>query len=83
MTEEWLEDRTPQVPPDERFRAELHKKLEEVHRKQMTERKPGDGAPQKFNIWWAIGAVSAVLAGIAAVGTFVYLKRTRDAGLAA
>ena len=83
MTEEWLEDRTPQVPPDERFRAELHKTLEEVHRKQMTDRNPGEPAPKKLNIWWAVGAVSLVLAGAAVLGALVYLKRTRDAGLAA
>ena len=80
MTEEWLEDRTPPVPPDERFRAELHRKLEETHRKQMIEKNPDEEAAAKFNIWWALGAVTVVLSGFAVLGALLFLRRTRDNG---
>lgn len=41
MSETWGHETAPQVPPDAKFRADLHRALEESHRQQVARRKVG------------------------------------------
>jgi MYXO-CTERM domain-containing protein len=41
MSEKWGHETAPQVPPDAKFRADLHRALEESHRQQVARRKVG------------------------------------------
>lgn len=76
MSEQWSETVTQQVPPDARFRAELHRALEETHRQQVARRKvgaTGSGAPEATLQRWA-RFVLALLLAIAVVG-LVFRRR--------
>jgi hypothetical protein len=41
MSEKWGQETAPQVPPDAKFRADLHRALEESHRQQVARRRVG------------------------------------------
>ncbi|MBW7883933.1 MAG: hypothetical protein H3C34_15090 [Caldilineaceae bacterium] len=39
MEEQWKGETVPQVSPDEKFRQDLHRALEQTHRQQMAQRR--------------------------------------------
>ena len=41
MSEQWTSGAYPAVPPDEKFRHDLQRALEQTHRQQMAQRKLG------------------------------------------
>jgi hypothetical protein len=41
MSEQWLQDTYPAVPPDAKFRQDLQRALEQSHRQQAAQRKLG------------------------------------------
>ena len=71
MSEEWVSNSTPSVPPDDKFRQDLHRALEETHRQQMAQRKLGarpDQVPNPTNsrAFWLRVIVLLALLGLVA-----------------
>jgi len=70
MSEEWSSNSTPAVPPDNKFRQDLHRALEETHRQQMAKRKlgaPPDRGPNltRNSTFWLLMIGLLALAGLA------------------
>lgn len=66
MSEQWKTDDVPQVPPDDKFRQELHMALEQTYRQQMARRQLGASpTPARSRPWLAM------IAGVMAVGALL------------
>lgn len=68
MGEQWNDNGTPLVSPDARFRADLHRALQDTHQRQQVQRRLyGDTAGRQFRVnGWrvlvAFGLVTSVFA---------------------
>jgi hypothetical protein len=47
MSDQWTKDVYPTIPPDEKFRQDLQRALEQTHRQQMAQRKLGTHPPPR------------------------------------
>ena len=70
MSEQWGQESAPQTPPSAKFRADLHRALEESHRQQVARRKVGAqprGKPDATlrRLGWLVLLLALVLAGTA------------------
>jgi hypothetical protein len=77
MSEEWVPDAAPPVPPDSKFREELHRALEETHRRQIVERRTSArGARLRVaNLrWWWLALVVTVAA---VAGLVLWMRRRK------
>jgi hypothetical protein len=78
MSEEWVPNSVPSVPPDSKFREDLHRALEETHRQQMAQRKlgarPEHGAsPTNSRAFWLL--LIGLLTTVGLVGYLVSRSR--------
>jgi hypothetical protein len=75
MSEQWTVEAYPAVPPDEKFRQDLQRALEQTHRQQMAQRKLGTHGAEKPAL--SLGLIAGCLALILAVAVAVGLWQTR------
>jgi hypothetical protein len=47
MSDQWAAEAYPAVPPNEKFRQDLQRALEQTHRQQMAQRKLGTHSSEK------------------------------------
>lgn len=71
MSEQWGSNSTPSVPPDNKFREDLHRALEETHRQQAAKRKLGarserHSSPTSSRAFWLLLIGLVALAGLVA-----------------
>lgn len=63
MSEQWHDNGTPLVSPDAKFRADLHRALQDTHQRQQVQRQLyGDTANRQFlaDGWRVLVALSLV-----------------------
>lgn len=76
MSDQFTTESYPAVPPDDKFRQDLQRALEQTHRQQMAQRKLGTQGPQKQAL--SMGIVAGFLALILAAAVAVGLWQTRE-----
>ncbi|MFN8469394.1 MAG: hypothetical protein U0X20_27815 [Caldilineaceae bacterium] len=76
MSDQWTADTYPAVPPDDKFRQDLQRALEQTHRQQMAQRKLGTQGGEKQVL--SAGIIAAFLALIVAAAVAVGLWQTRE-----
>ncbi len=76
MIDQFTAQSYPAVPPDDKFRQDLQRALEQTHRQQMAQRKLGTQGGQKQAR--SLGLVAGFLALILAAAVAVGLWQTRQ-----
>jgi hypothetical protein len=69
MSEDWVSGTAPSVPPDRKFRADLHRALEETHRRQSAQRQTEAHTGAWYTAsgqwrWLLLAAFLAVVMGV-------------------
>ena len=76
MRQQWTENGTPLVPPDARFREELHRALQDTHQRQQVQRQLHSGHKSQRSDRPGVGVLLAALSLLALVfGLGYYLRR--------
>ncbi|HAJ36219.1 MAG TPA: hypothetical protein DCL15_11045 [Chloroflexi bacterium] len=70
MAEQWHDNGTPLISPDAKFRADLHRALQDTHqRQQMQRQRYGDKVERPFLVdSWRVLIAFGLLASIFALG---------------
>ena len=76
MSDQWTAETYPPVPPDDKFRQDLQRALEQTHRQQMAQRKLGTQGSEKQAL--SMGLIAGFLALILAAAVAVGLWQTRE-----
>lgn len=73
MAEQWIDNGTPLVSPDAKFRAELHRALQDTHQRQQVQRQRyGDKADHRFLAdGWRVLAAFGLVALVFAIGYYL------------
>lgn len=73
MTEQWNENGTPLVSPDAKFRADLHRALQDTHQRQQVQRQLyGDRAEHRpLTDGWRALAAFGLVALVFALGFYL------------
>lgn len=79
MSEQWMTNSAPTVPPDTKFRQDLHRALEETHRQQLAQRKVGARADHKRDLTDGRARWLVVIVLLGLTGLAVYLSMRRSA----
>ncbi len=76
MSDQFTAESYPAVPPDDKFRQDLQRALEQTHRQQMAQRKLGTQGGQKQAL--SMGMIAGFLALVLAAAVAVGLWQTRE-----
>jgi hypothetical protein len=73
MAEQWIDNGTPLVSPDAKFRADLHRALQDTHQRQQVQRQRyGDKADHRFLAdGWRVLAAFGLVALVFAIGYYL------------
>lgn len=73
MAEQWIENGTPLVSPDAKFRADLHRALQDSHQRQQVQRqRDGDKTErQALADGWRVLAAFGLVALVFALGYYL------------
>jgi hypothetical protein len=77
VSDQWIVDTYPAVPPNEKFRQDLQRALEQTHRQQAAQRKLGTQGRRKTSP--QVRQVAAFAAVVIAILFVLRLLRARQA----